>query len=228
MSVSETHTRQSLLFYCTPCKQSQHIYVQLNGHQHDITKSTCTSARAEACTTRTSHCRTDQHHLQQHSTPFRDAWCLDQQHLNPACLGNATMARTRRLLFVSVPMHGHLNPLLEAARLLVKQGQAVLFVTYECKRTAIQAAGIPFKSLGPDCIDHKQQAAAQADPYATKKARMLAAGALFTGVCRFAAVHPASVDHPCHSSTLHRWASPQPSLPIIQQPLPLSLSLDSC
>lgn len=89
------------------------------------------------------------------------------------------MARTRRLLFVTVPMHGHINPLLEPASQLVKQGQCVLFVTYEQHRSAVEAAGIPFKSLGPDCIDRKQQS--QIDPYATKKAKMLASAALFTG-----------------------------------------------
>jgi UDP:flavonoid glycosyltransferase YjiC (YdhE family) len=76
-------------------------------------------------------------------------------------------------------MHGHINPLLEPARQLVKQGQCVLFVTYEQHRSAVEAAGIPFKSLGPDCIDRKQQS--QMDPYATKKAKMLASAALFTG-----------------------------------------------
>lgn len=89
------------------------------------------------------------------------------------------MARTRRLLFVCLPMHGHINPLLEPARLLVKQGQCVLFVSYEEHRAAVEFAGIPFKSLGPDCIDRKLQS--QIDPYASKKAKLLASAALFTG-----------------------------------------------
>lgn len=191
-NVSETQPSPRALFSCISWHQSQstfHRVRPLPGHHQSSFSQPAPSARAGPCRTGTSHCRTDQHQLQQHRTPVRDAWCLEQQqHQKLACL-KARMARTRRLLFVSVPMHGHLNPLLEAARLLVKQGQDVLFVTYEQHRAAIQAAGIPFKSLGPDCIDHKQQAAAQADPYATKKARMLAAGALFTGVC-VAAVHP--------------------------------------
>lgn len=88
-------------------------------------------------------------------------------------------ARIRRILVTSVPMHGHINPLLEPVQQLVKQGHCVLFVCYEELRSAVESAGIPFKSLGPDCIDHKQHA--EIDPYATKKARMIASAALFTG-----------------------------------------------
>jgi hypothetical protein len=61
----------------------------------------------------------------------------------------------------------------------VKQGQCVLFVSYEEHRAAVESAGIPFKSLGPDCIDRKLQS--QIDPYASKKAKLLASAALFTG-----------------------------------------------
>ena len=89
------------------------------------------------------------------------------------------MPRPRRLLCVSVPLHGHINPLLEPARLLVQQGQSALFVCYEEHRSAIEAYGIPFKSLGPDCIDRKNQS--HVDPTASKKAKMLAQAALFTG-----------------------------------------------
>lgn len=103
------------------------------------------------------------------------------------------MARTRRLLFVSVPLHGHINPLLEPARLLVQQGQGVLFVSYEDHRAVIEARDIPFKSLGPDCIDRKTQG--HSDPNATKKAKMLASASLFTGTINcsgdISKVHPA-------------------------------------
>lgn len=108
------------------------------------------------------------------------------------------MARTRRLLFVSVPMHGHINPLLEPARLLVKQGQDVLFVCYEQHRGAVENANIPFKSLGPDCIDRKQQS--QIDPYATKKAKMLASAALFTGMRAVALVQGRCASTMCQSA----------------------------
>lgn len=87
----------------------------------------------------------------------------------------------RRLLFVSVPLLGHVNPLLEPARLLVQQGQQVLFLTYEQRRANIEQAHIPFQSLGHDSVDKQQQLDPQ-DPSATKKSRMLAAAALYTGM----------------------------------------------
>lgn len=99
----------------------------------------------------------------------------------------------RRLLFVSVPMHGHINPLLEPARLLVQQGQCVLFVCYEDHRAAVEARDIPFKSLGPDCIDRKEQS--HIDPNATKKAKMLASGALFTGTVNTPALDAPACAH---------------------------------
>lgn len=89
------------------------------------------------------------------------------------------MAGSRRLLFVSVPMHGHINPLLQPASLLAKQGHDVLFLCYEQLRATVEKAGIAFKSLGPDCIDRKQQL--DVDTYDTKKTKMLAAAALYTG-----------------------------------------------
>jgi UDP:flavonoid glycosyltransferase YjiC (YdhE family) len=101
------------------------------------------------------------------------------------------MARTRRLLFVSVPLHGHINPLLEPARLLVQQGQCVLFVSFEDHRSVIEARGIPFKSLGPDCFDRKEQG--HSDPNATKKAKMLASATLFTGIVNTALDTPVSL-----------------------------------
>jgi hypothetical protein len=103
----------------------------------------------------------------------------------------------RRLLFVSVPMHGHINPLVEPARLLIKQGHAVLFVGYAAYSSTLAAAGVPFHSLGPDHVVDQQQHS-QVDPCATKKSKMLASAALFTGV---------TISHLClwhpHTATLH-------------------------
>jgi UDP:flavonoid glycosyltransferase YjiC (YdhE family) len=96
-------------------------------------------------------------------------------------------AGERRLLFVCIPMAGHLNPLLQPAKLLMQRpGHAVLLAAHEQMRSAVEAAGIPFASLGPDTAQHScEHQHMVVDALATRRERMQALSAMYTGVlCR--------------------------------------------
>lgn len=90
-------------------------------------------------------------------------------------------------LFTCVPLLGHVNPMLQPARLLNHQGHTVIFCALEDDpevRSAVTAAGIAFHSLGssPMSVGAHQDSHPLGDPLATKREQLLAAHERFTGI----------------------------------------------
>uniref|UniRef100_A0A383VEK4 Glycosyltransferase n=1 Tax=Tetradesmus obliquus TaxID=3088 RepID=A0A383VEK4_TETOB len=84
-------------------------------------------------------------------------------------------------LFVSVPMHGHMNPLMAPAKVLLQQGHKVQFACFEEMKAKFQTAGIPFLSLGPDHLQLGQHGDACLDPFKTVEEQSQVAVKMFFG-----------------------------------------------
>lgn len=91
------------------------------------------------------------------------------------------------LLFVSVPLLGHVNPMLQPARRLIADGHEVVFVGHDELAAVVAAAGVPFRSLGPDRVpaappdDGHHHHHQLGDPLATRREQLLASHERFTG-----------------------------------------------
>lgn len=64
--------------------------------------------------------------------------------------GSASARGAPTLLFLSLPAHGHLNPMLPVMAELVQRGGRVLCFAVEALRPQIEATGALFRSYGPD------------------------------------------------------------------------------
>ncbi|WP_432838185.1 glycosyltransferase [Dactylosporangium sp. CA-092794] len=71
-----------------------------------------------------------------------------------------------RLLFVSVPLLGHVTPLREVGAEMVLRGHDVTFLTHEVFGPSIEAAGMRFVSFAGDAAVHPSVFAEEQGRYA--------------------------------------------------------------